>query len=110
MELCAVEPGVMSTQWKQEKKAQNQNNDCSSGFIGQYFRDLRFLWDVGHSLIFRIAIFKVLFIIYIDRAGLIFIVGLSHGVNFLGSVIDAGFMCDCPIFINSYLILFFGLF
>lgn len=87
MEFCTVEPGVMSTQWKQEKKAQYQNNNCSSGFIGQYFGDLRFLRNVRHSLIIRIATIIVFFFVYIDRAGLIFVVGLSHGVNFLGSVV-----------------------
>lgn len=102
MEFGAVEPGVMSTQWKQEKKAQDQNDDCSCGFIGQNFRDLRFHRNVTHCLIFRITIFIVVFI-YIDCAGLIFVLGLSHGVNFLGSM--CFFYFDCPI---DYFIIFLG--
>jgi len=92
MEFCTVEPRIWSTQWKQEKKAQYQNNNCSSGFIGQYFGNLRFLRNVLHTLIFRIAIITV-FIIYIDRGGLIrFVGGLSHGMNFLGRVLMGGFL------------------
>ena len=107
MEFCTVEPGVMSTQWKQEKKAQYQNNNCSCGFIGQNFGDLRFLRNVRHSLIIRIATIIVFFFVHIDRAGLIFVVGLSHGVNFLGSMIGVFLsILDCLI---KDLVTFFSL-
>jgi len=110
MEFCTVEPGVMSTQWKQEKKAQYQNNDSSCGFIGQNFRDLRFHRNVTHSLlIFRITIFIVVFI-YIDRAGLIFVLCLSHRVNFLGSMCFFYFDCLIDDFIIFFVFLKFSSF
>ena len=104
MEFGTVEPSVMSTQWEQEKKAQYQNNNRSGSLVGKYFGDLRFLRNVLHSLIFRIATFIVVFIIHIDCAGLIFVGVLSHWMNFLG-LMHIGFAFDWPFGLNFYVFL-----